>query len=302
MTKGYLNNRKGNIQKLFKTKKIIYLRHMTQQGFEDYLFAVYGHTNGTAKSYITAVHIIDEMFEYEDIFALNGKSITCIDDFKLLELIADYVCSQQILFKKGQDSLFRHISSGQSSYPGKGFCSAAVKQLLNYYTYDIEEEKAWAITWRRKNGQEVSKELSTLFKISKEGRDVPVSTMARLGQYYFRKMVLENYGNRCCVTGLNIPQTLRASHIVAWASDKDNRMNPENGLCLSATYDAAFDKHLISFDDDYRMIVSKVIKDYYTNEVAKDYFEKYEGKHILLPSLYMPSKLLLEKHRVLMVG
>lgn len=275
---------------------------MTQEGFEDYVFAVYGHTTGTAKSYITAIQIIDEMFEYDDVFALNGTSVTTIDDFGLLKMIADFVCEQQALYKKGHDSFFRYVSSGQSSYPGKGFCSAAIKQLLNYYAYDIEEEKAWAITLKKSTGQKVSKELRSLFKLDKEGRDVSVSTMARLGQNYFRKMVLENYGNKCCVTGLNIPQVLRASHIVAWASDKNNRMNPENGLCLSATYDAAFDKHLISFDDDYRMIVSKEIKDYYTNEETRSYFKDYEGKQIMLPSLYLPSKKLLEKHRNLMAG
>ena len=78
-------------------------------------------------------------------------------------------------------------------------------------------------------------------------------------------------------------------------------MDPENGLCLSATYDAAFDKHLISFDDDYRMIVSKEIKDYYTNEVANEYFGKYEGKSIILPERFMPNKKLLEIHRNLLV-
>lgn len=273
---------------------------MTQQGFEDYVFAVYGRLNGTAKSYITAIHIIDEMFALDDVFALNGKSITCIDDFVLLNQISDYVCSQQAMFKKGEDSLFRNISSGQSSYPGKGFCSAAIKQLLKYYSYDAEEAKAWTLIRQKRNGKEVSKELCKLFKVDKEGVDVSASTTARLGQSYFRKMVLENYGNRCCVTGLNVTQVLRASHIVPWASDKNNRMNPENGLCLSATYDAAFDKYLISFDDDYRMIVSRDIKDYYINEVVNDYFAKYEGKQMLFPSLYMPSKRLLEKHRNLM--
>ena len=86
------------------------------------------------------------------------------------------------------------------------------------------------------------------------------------------------------------------------SKDNANRLNPENGLCLSATYDAAFDKHQISFDDDYCMIVSKEIKDYYTNNVAKEYFMKYEGKKIILPSLYLPSKALLDKHRELLVG
>lgn len=275
---------------------------MTQQGFEEFVLAIYGHTNGTAKSYITAIHIVDDMFAYEDVFGLNGTSVTCINDFELMRKIADFICEQQTLYKKSQDSIFRHINSRQSSYPGKGFCSAAIRQLLKYYTYDMEEKKAWAIIQRSNNGKNISKELSALFKLDKEGRDKTVSSKVRLGQSYFRKMVLENYGHKCCVTGLNVPQTLRASHIVEWSLDKANRMNPENGLCLSATYDAAFDKHLISFDDDYRLIVSKEIKDYYTNEVSKSYFSKYEGKQILLPSLYMPSKKLLEKHRNLMVG
>ena len=275
---------------------------MTQQGFNDYLFAIFGCKNGTAKSYITAIHIIDEMFLYEDVFDLKGKSITSITNFSLLKQIEDFICTQQSLYKKEEESIFRNINSKQSSYPGKGFCSAAIKQLLKYYTYNSEEEKAWTILNKKGSGKSISKELSTLFKIDKEGLDTTVTARVRLGQSYFRKMVLHNFGNKCCVTGLNIPQVLRASHIVAWSSDKTNRMNPENGLCLSATYDAAFDKHLISFDEDYRMIVSKEIKEYYTNEITKAYFERYEGKQIALPSLYLPSKRLLEKHRILMIG
>ena len=275
---------------------------MSQKGFEDFVYAVFDHKNGTAKSYITAIHIIDDMFVYDDVFALNGKSITCIDDLELLKRIVDFVCSQQKLYQKGEDSIFRNINSRQRSYPGEGFCSAAVKQLLKYSVYEKDEEKAWAIVNEKKNGKKISKELTTLFKIDKKGRDVTVTTRTRLGQTYFRKMVMKNYGNKCCVTGLNVPQTLRASHIVAWATDKANRMNPENGLCLSATYDAAFDNHLISFDDDYRMIISKEIREYYTSEVTREYFENFEGKQILLPSLYLPSKKLLEKHRSLMVG
>lgn len=274
---------------------------MTQQGFNDYIFAVYGYKNGTAKSYITAIHIIDEMFLY-DVFDLQGESITCINDIELLKRIEVFVRAQQSLFKKGEDSIFRNISSGQNSYPGKGFCSAALKQLLNYYSYDLKEKEASKILKERTNAKSISKDLITLFKIDKDGNEATVTARIRLGQNYFRKMVLHNFGGKCCVTGLNIPQTLRASHIVAWASDKTNRMNPENGLCLSATYDAAFDKHLISFDNDYRMIVSKEIKEYYTNEVAKTYFGNYEGKQLILPSLYLPSKKLLEKHRSLMIG
>lgn len=75
------------------------------------------------------------------------------------------------------------------------------------------------------------------------------------------------------------------------------KKDSKDGLCLSATYDAAFDKHLISFDDNYRMIVGKNIKDYYTNDVVKEYFEKFEGKQITLPKFFLPNKELLSKHR-----
>ena len=275
---------------------------MTKEGFENYVHTVYGNKSGASGSYIIAIRIIDQMFEYNDVFGLNGKSITCIDDVTLLMRIAEFVRTQQSLFIKGENSIFHNINQNQISYTKKCFCSAAIKQLLNYYKHDVEEKKAESVVQNMTTGLKVSHELITIFKIDKEGNDIEVTTRARLGQSYFRKMVLANYGCKCCVTGLNVPQTLRASHIVAWAENKHHRMNPENGLCLSATYDAAFDEHLISFDDDYRMILSKEIKEYYTSDVTKEYFYKFEGKQIILPERFMPSQKLLARHRDLLIG
>ena len=164
---------------------------MTQQGFNDYIFAVYGYKNGTAKSYITAIHIIDKIFLYDDVFDLQGESITCINDIELLKRIEVFVRAQQSLFKKGEDSIFRNISSGQNSYPGKGFCSAALEQLINYYSY---EKEALKILIESPNAKSISKDLITLFKIDKEGNEATVTARIRLGQNYFRKMVLHNFG------------------------------------------------------------------------------------------------------------
>ena len=52
-----------------------------------------------------------------------------------------------------------------------------------------------------------------------------------------------------------------ASHIVPWkdSSDKERR-DVNNGILLSPTYDALFDKHLISFDDSGNIIISSKIK------------------------------------------
>jgi putative restriction endonuclease len=68
----------------------------------------------------------------------------------------------------------------------------------------------------------------------------------RLNQARFRRAVLASYGQRCCITGLSEPRLLVASHIVPWAEDTRNRLNPHNGLCLSALHDRAFDLGLIT--------------------------------------------------------
>ncbi len=273
---------------------------MTDKGFEDYLFGVYGRKTGAASSYITAIEIIDEMFAKDDKFALKGESVLDIIDLDLLDMITRFVYEQQLLFKKGEDSIFRNINPQQTSYPRNNFCSAAISRLFNYRS-GMKFKEADDVIKGKRSGIKISKDLLNHFDINKEGIDVIKTAKTRLGQDYFRKMIIANYQGKCCVTGLNVPQTLRASHIVAWADDVINRLNPENGLCLSATYDAAFDKHLISFDKDYRMILSKQIKEYFTADVTKDYFENFEGRRITLPSQFLPNKKFLEKHRNLMI-
>ena len=105
------------------------------------------------------------------------------------------------------------------------------------------------------------------------------------------------------VRALDIPGTILKWHYPhAWAEDEKNRLNPENGLCLSATYDAAFDRHLISFDEHYRLVISKAIKDHYTDAAAKSYFLDREGQTMSLPTRFLPSQSLLEKHRELVTG
>jgi putative restriction endonuclease len=102
-------------------------------------------------------------------------------------------------------------------------------------------------------------------------------------------------------TGLSIPEVLRASHIIAWAEDAKNRMNPANGLCLSATYDAAFDRHLISFDEKYRLILSPTLKEHCTSKAFKEQFLKFEGSRIAAPERFCPDQGLLDEHRKKMV-
>lgn len=82
----------------------------------------------------------------------------------------------------------------------------------------------------------------------------------RIKQNFFRRAVLSSYRGRCCMSGLSESRLLIASHIVPWSKDKANRLNPSNGLCLSAIHDRAFDKGHITLTDDFRIIVSEELK------------------------------------------
>lgn len=73
----------------------------------------------------------------------------------------------------------------------------------------------------------------------------------RVGQNIFRDRLMTYWQGRCPLTGITDPALLRASHIIAWkdcASDAE-RLDVHNGLLLSALWDAAFDRGLVTFDD-----------------------------------------------------
>ena len=73
----------------------------------------------------------------------------------------------------------------------------------------------------------------------------------RVGQEIFRDALMDYWGRRCPLTGITEPALLRASHIIPWAEcDDQQRLDVHNGLLLSALWDAAFDKGLVSFADD----------------------------------------------------
>lgn len=78
---------------------------------------------------------------------------------------------------------------------------------------------------------------------------------ARVGQGLYRERVLGLWQHRCAVTGCAIQATLIASHPQAWkASSDDARLDPYNGLPLTASIDKLFDRGLISFDDQGRLL------------------------------------------------
>lgn len=119
----------------------------------------------------------------------------------------------------------------------------------------------------------------------------------RVNQSVFREMIMANYTSKCAITNIDIPDLLFASHILPWSKNEEERLNPENGICLSALYDRAFDKGYISFDKNHKVLISSSLKkkdgfSYYQNN-----FASIENKKLNTPLKYFPKKEFLEYHR-----
>lgn len=131
--------------------------------------------------------------------------------------------------------------------------------------------------------------------------EVTRTVKVRRLQTFFRNAVLSSYEYRCAVSGMAVPELLVASHIIPWSDDEARRADPTNGLCLNALYDRAFDRGLITFDEEFRMIVSSILKKGACPELQLVNFAKMEGCKLLLPNRFRPDPAALERHRNLFV-
>lgn len=105
-----------------------------------------------------------------------------------------------------------------------------------------------------------------LERFRKQTASLPRSTEAermviqRIGQDMFREALLIYWGGRCPLTGITESALLRASHIRPWAEcSDDERLDVHNGLLLSALWDAAFDRGLVSFTNDGTPLASRTL-------------------------------------------
>jgi putative restriction endonuclease len=118
----------------------------------------------------------------------------------------------------------------------------------------------------------------------------------RIGQSFFRRAVLANYEDRCCITGISDMRLLTASHIKPWSVDKENRHNPANGFALSATFDRAFDRGLCTITAEGRVMISTqlLVKSCENTQV---YFDKYQHREIYKPIRFELNKAFIDWHR-----
>lgn len=107
---------------------------------------------------------------------------------------------------------------------------------------------AYARTKPNRVADQFKKKTATMPKTTEAERLV----VQRVGQDLFRCALLDYWQGKCCVTGLDLPEVLRASHIQPWAQCEtdEQRLDVHNGLLLAPHLDALFDAGLITVFED----------------------------------------------------
>ena len=167
-----------------------------------------------------------------------------------------YVYCGRLEFRKHEKGTSRpvHIIFQNIDYDD----STENKDLIDIYSWDPNEI-----------GQSTKSKISKKGEISKErqeNHEKPTETerkglvTSRVGQGYYRKEIIEKWKGQCPITGISIQSILISSHIVPWSESNDKeRLDVNNGILLSPNVDALFDKHLITFNDDGSIVISKLI-------------------------------------------
>lgn len=111
------------------------------------------------------------------------------------------------------------------------------------------------------------KRAALVFTYGKKGDNVPVPEpkessrqneirKARQGQGIYRDKLLSECPF-CPITMINDERLLIASHIKPWAVATDSeKLDPKNGFMLSPLYDKLFDRGLMTFTEDRRIVLS----------------------------------------------
>jgi hypothetical protein len=155
---------------------------------------------------------------------------------------------ETILVRVTGEKSFELSASDPAILAAKAGDSPLVVEGYNELYTLLRATAAHARTKPNRVADEFKKKTAAMPKTTEAERLV----VQRVGQGLFRGALLDYWQGRCCVTGLDIPALLRASHIRPWAQcDTDEqRLDVFNGLLLAPQFDALFDAGLMTVDDD----------------------------------------------------
>ncbi|HNH47167.1 MAG TPA: HNH endonuclease [Myxococcota bacterium] len=122
------------------------------------------------------------------------------------------------------------------------------------------------------------------------------SVAVRRGQDWFRATLKAGFEGRCCVSGCDIDSMLVASHIVPWSEEESLRLNPRNGLLLSAIHDRAFEHGYLAISDENRVMVATSVRTS-ANAFLRQAVGSFHEAPLRMPERFPPDPVLLRRHR-----
>jgi putative restriction endonuclease len=169
------------------------------------------------------------------------------------------------------------------------------KEFHGNWEGSVYESQLLLAMYENKSIEEVS-EIDLIDMEFPKGKERETVIKRRVNQSFFRSTILSSYNLKCAITGLPITELLVASHIVPWAKDENNRLNPRNGICLNSIHDKAFDEGYLTITTDYKVKVSPILKTYNNDNSISDLLLKYDNQKIILPDKFFPAKEFLDYH------
>lgn len=207
-------------------------------------------------------------------------------------------------FTRGNLALLNHLESGNRIFffeaVGKGLVQ--YKSELELYDFDYQQgkdreqnDRQMIIFYFKKVGAQIQVEKPqktyTHSAIETLVTEKETTIKSRVGQGAYRTSLIYRWNSKCAVSGVGKQELLIASHIKSWKdSDGYERTDINNGLLLNPNYDALFDKHLISFEDSGKIILTPNISD-------QDYNRLGVGISDRIHSLSSGNRSYLEHHR-----
>ncbi len=107
----------------------------------------------------------------------------------------------------------------------------------------------------------------------------PQLVRPRRGQGAFRLAVTDAYGRQCAISGGKVLPALDAAHIRSYADGGEHEVS--NGLLLRRDIHSVFDAGYVTFDDDFRMVVSDAVRTVFNNG---NEYRRLHGHRLSLPA------------------
>lgn len=186
---------------------------------------------------------------------------------------------------------FKHIDPKA----GEGLGHVAKKDILVYEEFkhdwgalSIEAETLTGLALFDSTPLHGAKPLSSLTDHKRVSRE----------RHFFKKAVLSAYNDTCYISGCTLPQMLIASHIKPYSEcrSEEDRVSPDNGICLNTFYDKAFDSGLITITPSMTVHVSPLVTHRQNDDFTHKWLLNLDGSVLLPPPRFSPRRAFLEYH------